>query len=82
MAMATTRRYPVADLANFPDDGNRYELIRGALVVSPTPSVHHQIVVSRLARALATYLAPLGLGGEQWERARSRPFAHRTGRRL
>lgn len=61
MAMPMAPRYTVADLADLPEDGRRYELIRGALVVSPAPSVHHQIVVGRLAARLAAYLAPLGL---------------------
>lgn len=59
--MPMARRYTVADLADMPEDGRRYELIRGALVVSPVPSVHHQIVVGRLSGLLAAYLAPLGL---------------------
>ena len=61
MAMPNVARYTVADLASLPKDGKRYELIRGELVVSPAPSVRHQIVVGRLADALITYLKPLGL---------------------
>lgn len=40
------------DLEGMPDDGNRYELIDGALVVTPSPSRRHQGVSSRLHRAL------------------------------
>ena len=36
------------DLDTMPDDGHRYELIDGVLVVSPAPRVVHQRVVSRL----------------------------------
>lgn len=40
------------DLANFPDDGRRYELVHGALVVSPSPVLRHQRAVMRLAVSL------------------------------
>ena len=61
MAMPMAPRYSVADLADLPEDGCRHELIRGVLVVSPAPSVHHQIIVGRIADAIANYLTPLGL---------------------
>lgn len=35
-----------------PDDGRRYELLDGMLVVTPAPAMRHQLVVSRLMRAL------------------------------
>jgi Uma2 family endonuclease len=38
----------VADLEAFPDDGHRYELIDGVLVVTPAPVPLHQRAVSRL----------------------------------
>jgi len=41
-----------ADLDAIPDDGHRYELIDGVLVVSPAPSWLHQRVVTRLWRLL------------------------------
>ncbi|MDT0185306.1 Uma2 family endonuclease [Microbacterium sp. ARD31] len=40
------------DLAAIPDDGHRYELIDGTLIVTPAPSWRHQRAVSRLLRAL------------------------------
>ena len=36
------------DLATMPDDGHRYELIDGTLVVTPAPSPLHQVVVGAL----------------------------------
>jgi Uma2 family endonuclease len=40
------------DLDTRPDDGHRYELIDGVLVVSPAPSFRHQTAVGRLWQAL------------------------------
>lgn len=37
-----------ADLEAMPDDGRRYELIDGTLIVTPAPSYHHQVVVGHL----------------------------------
>jgi Uma2 family endonuclease len=43
------RPFTVHDLEAFPDDGNRYELIDGALLVSPAPGTEHQVVALELA---------------------------------
>ena|SRR3990170_1257147 len=51
-------RYTIADLESFPDDGNRYELLDGILLVSPGPAPLHEVVVGRLLWALNRYLAP------------------------
>ncbi len=40
------------DLADLPDDGHRYELIDGCLLVTPSPSRWHQGVSAELAFAL------------------------------
>lgn len=37
-----------ADLEAIPDDGHRYELIDGALIVTPAPSQRHQTMVGEL----------------------------------
>lgn len=44
--------WTVAALADLPDDGNRYEVIDGNLVVSPPPPVWHQTVGSVLMAQL------------------------------
>jgi Uma2 family endonuclease len=46
------RPWTYADLADLPDDGNRYEILQGELIVSPSPSGRHQIVLGRLHAAL------------------------------
>jgi Uma2 family endonuclease len=38
-----------ADLGSVPDDGHRYELVDGALIVTPAPSLRHQTAVLELA---------------------------------
>ena len=49
MAMAVSvPRYTIEDLERFPDDGNRYELLDGVLIVTPSPSNAHQIIVNRI----------------------------------
>ncbi len=39
-------------LADLPDDGRRYEVVDGLLVVSPPPSPRHQFVAAALIRQL------------------------------
>lgn|SRR5215472_505414 len=39
----------VADLDRTPDDGRRYELVDGVLIVSPAPLIPHQVVLHELA---------------------------------
>ena len=54
MAMAiTVPHYTVDDLANFPDDGNRYELLDGVLLVTPMASTAHQVIASRIQARLS-----------------------------
>jgi Uma2 family endonuclease len=50
---ATGRPFTVADLDRIPDDGRRYELVAGVLVVSPRPTPAHQVVAFTLASLLA-----------------------------
>ena len=45
-------------LDDFPDDGTRYELLEGMLLVTPAPSNAHQVVAMRLAHTLVTGLGP------------------------
>jgi Uma2 family endonuclease len=45
-----------------PDDGNRYEVVAGELLVTPAPSFDHQRAVARLFLRLAPYIDTHGLG--------------------
>ena len=44
--------FTVAELDRMPDDGHRYELVGGVLVVSPRPTTVHQFVAWRLGVVL------------------------------
>jgi len=49
--------YWTADMARrLPEDGNRYEVVYGELLVTPAPRPWHQQLVSRIHVALANYL--------------------------
>src|SRR2546430_13344472 len=56
--------YWTADMVRrLPDDGNRYEVVYGELLVTPAPRLDHQLLVSRVAVAIAKYLEhePVGV---------------------
>lgn len=57
------RPLTVADLEAMPDDGHRYELIDGVLIVTPAPGTAHQRAVVALLRSLAD-ACPSGAGLE------------------
>lgn len=61
MAMPLTRHFTAADLAAMPNDGLRYEVVRGELLVSPSPNGWHQLLVAQLFGELRDYLKPHGL---------------------
>ena len=48
--IATLRPLTYDDLVELPDDGQRYEIIDGVLIVSPAPIANHQRVLKRLVR--------------------------------
>lgn len=45
---AAGRPFTVAELDRMPDDGRRYELLDGVLIVSPRPTTVHQFVAGQL----------------------------------
>jgi Uma2 family endonuclease len=50
------------DYARLPDDGRRYEVIRGNLYVTPAPVFDHQYAVLQISRRLANFGEESGLG--------------------
>ena len=61
--MATvTRPLTYDDLCQMPDDGNRYEIIGGELIVSPSPNRPHQRLLTKLHAEVWRYVQERGLG--------------------
>jgi len=59
-AESSARRYTYADLASFPDDHLRREIIDGELIVTPSPIVRHQQAVMNIAFHLESYRRTTG----------------------
>lgn len=62
MAVSAVRAWTVQDLERMPDDGNKYEVVRGELFVTPAPSYWHQLVVARFGQLLTPYVVEQQLG--------------------
>jgi Uma2 family endonuclease len=56
MRMVAPVYYTAEMVRSLPDDGNRYEVVHGELLVTPSPRLWHQEIVGRLHVALRTYL--------------------------
>lgn len=70
VSKSARRVWTISDLERLPDDGNRYEILHGELLVTPMPSIGHQRVTARLFVNLAvwcrahtgwTFLSPGGV---------------------
>jgi len=55
-------KFTYSDLLSAPDDGNRYEIFEGELIVSPSPSEKHQNALSNLFGKLYTFLQEHKIG--------------------
>lgn len=56
MGMAAPIYRTADEVRALPEDGNRYEVVRGELLVTPSPRLLHQEIVGRLFLALREYL--------------------------
>jgi Uma2 family endonuclease len=50
------------DYAALPDDGHRYEIVNGVLLMAPAPTPDHQSIVARLTYYLLAHVELGGLG--------------------
>ena len=63
MGMPATQAYWTVDqLRALPDDGRRYEVVHGELLVSPGPTLPHQEIVARIFERLRAHLRAHGGG--------------------
>ena len=62
MRVDPRRKLSYADYAAIPEDGKRYEVLDGGLLVTPAPSPMHQRVSFRLQRQLADFFHARALG--------------------
>ena len=62
MAMTTTKLMTAEELLAMPDDGYRYELVRGALIKMAPASFFHGVYGGNIAASLAPYVIRNSLG--------------------
>ncbi len=63
MVMSLSDSLYTADMVRaLPHDGNRYEVVWGELLVTPSPTPRHQRLVLRLANRLSAYVDGVGAG--------------------
>ena len=56
------KQWTLRELHRLPDDGNKYELVRGELFVTPPPTDEHEELLAVLHELLAPYVARHRLG--------------------
>jgi Uma2 family endonuclease len=59
---STTKQWTLEEVHSLPDDGNRYELVRGELFVTPPPIDPHETIGARLTHLLVPYVERENLG--------------------
>lgn len=58
----TLQHWTAAQVRELPDDGKRYEVVDGELLVTPAPRLNHQDAVVKLWRLLDDYLQIVHVG--------------------
>lgn len=58
----TAHDWTVDRWRELPADGNRYELVDGQLLVTPSPALPHQLAAFELARLIADYVERFRIG--------------------
>ncbi|MGQ0562490.1 MAG: Uma2 family endonuclease [Gemmatimonadota bacterium] len=66
MSGASTH-WTYAEYARLPDDGNRYEVLDGELLVTPSPGTRHQRYATELFFRLRSYVQQYDLGEMMWD---------------
>ena len=62
MVLRAHVRFQADDIWDTPEDGNRYEVIDGALYITPLPNMAHQIALSALIGHMWVYVDERKLG--------------------
>ena len=69
MGMVASTRYTADMVRALPDDGKRYEVVDGSLLVTPAPGWPHQRAIRELFLLLHPYLGSQKLGEALWSPA-------------
>ena len=63
MLVATDiKRWTLDELHSLPDDGNKHEVVRGVLFVTPAPTGQHESILAALSAVLTPYVVANKLG--------------------
>ena len=57
-----SKHWTLDELHSLPDDGNKYELVRGELFVTPAPAGQHESILAALSAQLTPYVVANKLG--------------------
>ena len=60
-SLSSRRDWTVAEINALPDNDNRYEVVDGELLVTPSPSYAHQDAILALVMRMGTYVESRGL---------------------